>query len=220
MATTPCISCYEDVHESSSGLLHPFQCQHSICGNCLQGLIKVKLSEMEPLTCPMPTCCKPARLNDLSYLHARLKFNAVRKKASLSPEWIPCKRPDCEGGRLKPIASSRTRYTCELCNYNQCWKCKEDHNQFISCEEYRELKDQDDPLYLSKKNNLIKDCPRCKIPISKAEGCLHMTCPQCKHEFNWETLKPWKGSDWYRLQNGNSIDRTEDTGREQSRAIR
>ena len=228
LASTSCLICNDDAQSCSSTMLHPFSCSHSLCNQCLQDLIKLRSNEIAPLTCPIPSCTKPAKLEDLlanqlisDFLHARFNFAIVRKAASLSPGWMPCKTPNCEGGCIKPKKSRTTRYTCELCNHNQCMNCKEDHNQFTTCAEYQEMKDHiDDPLYLSRKKNLVKDCPNCKVPISKAEGCLHMTCGHCKHEFNWETLKPWKGSDWYRLQNGNNIDSGVDTGREESQLIR
>lgn len=36
-----------------------------------------------------------------------------------------------------------------------------------------------------------KPCPRCHAPIEKNEGCLHMTCTRCTHEFYWCCLRPW-----------------------------
>ncbi|XP_031559595.1 ankyrin repeat and IBR domain-containing protein 1-like [Actinia tenebrosa] len=37
-----------------------------------------------------------------------------------------------------------------------------------------------------------KPCPNCKSPIQKTEGCNHMKCSKCKHEFCWVCLELWK----------------------------
>lgn len=37
-----------------------------------------------------------------------------------------------------------------------------------------------------------KCCPNCKSPIQKNEGCNHMKCTKCKHEFCWVCLEQWK----------------------------
>ena len=42
------------------------------------------------------------------------------------------------------------------------------------------------------KNN-TKPCPNCKAPIEKNQGCMHMTCRTCKHEFCWLCLSNYRG---------------------------
>ena len=36
-----------------------------------------------------------------------------------------------------------------------------------------------------------KKCPRCQTPIEKDEGCNHMACRKCRHEFCWICMKDW-----------------------------
>jgi hypothetical protein len=36
-----------------------------------------------------------------------------------------------------------------------------------------------------------KRCPRCTSPIEKDEGCNHMSCRKCRHEFCWICMQDW-----------------------------
>lgn len=37
-----------------------------------------------------------------------------------------------------------------------------------------------------------KKCPKCTVDIEKNQGCMHMTCRSCKHEFCWICSGDWK----------------------------
>ncbi|XP_072034933.1 ankyrin repeat and IBR domain-containing protein 1-like [Amphiura filiformis] len=88
-----------------------------------------------------------------------------------------------------------------------CWNCSGDPHEPCSCENWKrwqekvaEVKPEDlsslDVETESASNYLwlvtnSKPCPKCGSPIQKNEGCNHMKCTKCKHDFCWVCLEPW-----------------------------
>jgi hypothetical protein len=44
------------------------------------------------------------------------------------------------------------------------------------------------------KNNDVKPCPGCKMPIEKVMGCHHVTCTVCSTHLCWVCLMPFHDS--------------------------
>ncbi|XP_054939489.1 E3 ubiquitin-protein ligase parkin-like, partial [Physeter macrocephalus] len=48
-----------------------------------------------------------------------------------------------------------------------------------------------------------KPCPRCRVPVEKHGGCMHMKCPQpqCQLEWCWNCGREWNracmGDHWF-----------------------
>ncbi|APA11672.1 hypothetical protein sscle_08g064420 [Sclerotinia sclerotiorum 1980 UF-70] len=55
-------------------------------------------------------------------------------------------------------------------------------NQYNTRERER-LQQEEASLQLMEK--ATKQCPQCQVRIEKNDGCDHMTCRSCKHEFCW-----------------------------------
>lgn len=87
-----------------------------------------------------------------------------------------------------------------------CWKCSMDPHEPCSCELWCKWKDvvisnmsEEDRARIAGEAQAnaqwimknTKPCPNCKSPIQKDEGCNHMTCKTCKHDFCWVCLDPW-----------------------------
>ena len=104
--------------------------------------------------------------------------------------------------------------TC-LCEHRFCFKCKvspphdpasckmmedwkllidkyigmENHNRTVAGNGDEGTKDLATEAWIRANT---KPCPKCRILIQKNDGCNHMTCKHCSHEFCWICMGPWK----------------------------
>ena len=77
---------------------------------------------------------------------------------------------------------------CSCCEKAFCFGCTKDAHMPIDCDDLTMWTDrigsgEDDTVNWMKINT--KPCPKCKRPIEKNQGCMHMTCSQCRYEFCW-----------------------------------
>lgn len=89
-----------------------------------------------------------------------------------------------------------------------CWECQGEAHEPCSCENWvkwqqkiadvrpEELNGTDEETEMAANCLWLvtnsKPCPNCKSPIQKNEGCNHMKCSKCKHDFCWVCLEQWK----------------------------
>lgn len=87
-----------------------------------------------------------------------------------------------------------------------CWACSLEPHDPCSCEMWAEWKckilqeDKDNAMntFIASGASSVgwvaentKPCPSCKCPIEKNDGCNHMTCSRCRHQFCWVCLGSW-----------------------------
>ena len=88
-----------------------------------------------------------------------------------------------------------------------CWSCSKTAHDPCSCETWAQWEKEVKELLENKKgvqmaSNMISDevwvgehckpCPNCKSPIYKDDGCNHMACYKCDHEFCWACMGQWR----------------------------
>jgi ariadne-1 len=73
-------------------------------------------------------------------------------------------------------------------------QCAEEAHRPVSCDTVSKwiLKNSAESENMNWILAYSKPCPKCKRPIEKNQGCMHMTCtPPCKFEFCWLCLGAW-----------------------------
>jgi len=111
-----------------------------------------------------------------------------------------CPAPNCKY-ILECTSTSETNDVECSCGYRSCFECKEVAHAPCSCKQlkkWNELKESKDANATGHTASMwitanTKKCPNCKVNIEKNQGCMHMTCRQCRHEFCWLCKGNWKG---------------------------
>jgi len=110
-----------------------------------------------------------------------------------NPEFIWCAH-GCGSGQLNEGGSMNNTVQCIHCQKLTCFTHRCPWHDGMTCEEY------DMPRIYGQEhasdrwiNVNTKICPKCHSHIEKNDGCDHMTCFKCKHEFCWECLAAYSG---------------------------
>ena len=79
------------------------------------------------------------------------------------------------------------------CGSDFCFTCREEAHRPVGCDTVRKwlVKNSAESENLNWILANTKQCPKCKRPIEKNQGCMHMTCTQCRFEFCWLCVGAW-----------------------------
>ncbi|KAG9096311.1 hypothetical protein FS749_008757 [Ceratobasidium sp. UAMH 11750] len=185
-----CGICFETFH---AGALAPMDgCDHPYCRECMREYVQSKLeSRTFPILCPTCHSIKGGAtqgtvgqglIETIGLTEQQYAIYVELSLASLST-MVHCRK--CQRAAFvmrADLDSQESTITCPLpdCSHKWCKNC----NLSIegegghSCDGTSELK-----KLMAEEG--WKDCPGCKTPISKNEGCYHMTCgtPGCNCHF-------------------------------------
>jgi ariadne-1 len=125
-----------------------------------------------------------------------MKYKEYFKKSFIEinrlTKWCPS--PGCTYAVEYP-SMKQTDIVCVGCNGDWCFKCLKKAHRPIHCDLLAKWLNRidagnDDTEVWLKLNT--KHCPKCKVAIQKNQGCMHMTCRQCKYEFCWLCLGDYR----------------------------
>uniref|UniRef100_A0A1D1XVN8 RNA helicase n=1 Tax=Anthurium amnicola TaxID=1678845 RepID=A0A1D1XVN8_9ARAE len=193
-----CLCELEEAHQLES-------CGHVFCRGCLieQFESAIRSRDGFPLCCSQEGCRSPILLTDLRSLLLNDKLEELFR-ASLtayvafsSGTYRFCPSPDCPGVyRVADSDAAAGLYVCGACTIETCTKCHLEYHPWVSCEKYREFKENPDTSLeewrMGKYN--VKDCPACGHTIEKTDGCNHVEC-RCGKHICWECLEQFENSD-------------------------
>ncbi|KAH3760636.1 ubiquitin-conjugating enzyme E2-binding protein 1 [Pelomyxa schiedti] len=178
-------------------------CKHFYCYDCWASHLRTKLEDGP--TCIFTTCMAPnckitvdisafqKFLNQTDYQRYQWFFLKAfidnNKKAVWCSNPQSCKWAIYYAGDSVPKPLD---LTC-LCGWRMCFHCREEMHSPATCDNLSEWKKKggSDATIANWLREHTKACPKCNAFIEKNEGCMHMTCIACKHEFCWMCKAPW-----------------------------
>jgi hypothetical protein len=209
--TRECIVCMTEKFLDEFEGIYGDSCVHierTVCNSCVyentKCLVEDSMIYYGDITCPEVNCHGIFDYNGIRQILLFIgKNNALFEQydqhliyLSLQqmPDFIWCAY-ECGSGQLYDLGgSANPAVTCVKCNRCTCFKHRVIWHTDMSCDQYDLLKNQPSETDANNKwlELFTKQCPQCRWHIQKNEGCDHMTCRICKHEFCWECFVDYK----------------------------
>ncbi|KAK6923797.1 Helicase-associated domain [Dillenia turbinata] len=180
-------------------------CGHVFCRVCLleQCESSIKSQDSFPICCASEKCRVPIFLTDFRSLLPGDKLEEVFRSAlgafiaRSEGTFRFCPSPDCPSVyKVADSGAAGEPFFCGACHVETCTRCHLECHPYLSCEKYREFKDDPDSSlkdWCKDKDN-VRDCPVCGHVIEKIDGCNHIEC-RCGRHICWVCLDYFKTSD-------------------------
>ncbi|XP_042003930.1 probable E3 ubiquitin-protein ligase ARI8 isoform X1 [Salvia splendens] len=176
-------------------------CGHPFCILCWQGYIRTSINDGPGclnLRCPDPTCSAAVghdMVNELASKDDEKKYIRYFLRSFIEDnrktKWCPA--PGCDYAVDFTVGGGNFDVTCH-CAHSFCWNCVEEAHRPVDCGTVSKwiMKNSAESENMNWILANSKPCPKCKRPIEKNQGCMHITCtPPCKFEFCWLCLGAW-----------------------------
>lgn len=197
-----CQICYEDVDKMLA-----MPCGHAFCYDCWYEFAINCINEGPACvntTCPEASCREIVTEDEINEALAnnpaeRAKYwnFQLRSFVESNPltRWCPgrgCERVACATSPAVMETEGKVA-CCDSCMTHFCLVCGEEPHSPVGCKHLAKWNEK--CRNESETANWIlantKSCPKCVSRIEKNQGCNHMTCQRCKHEFCWICMGDW-----------------------------
>jgi len=197
-----CPICYDEMEE---GNMMTMPCGCEFCMDCWHDYCVNAIAQEGPScvysTCPEATCTEilteiemekaaPDHLQQFQTFQLR---NFV--ESNTLTRWCPgvgCERIACAPTALAMEQEGNVAH-CDGCCTSFCLICGEEPHAPTGCKDLARWNEK--CRNESETANWIlantKSCPKCASRIEKNQGCNHITCQRCKHEFCWICSGDW-----------------------------
>jgi len=135
-----------------------------------------------------------ARVHDLNARFATTSHITRQVKTNASEYNVPCSTPQCRGFVSKDIPK------CACCSQSTCYRCHQTvaiptpGHPAIATPSGTDAQEpighvcaEDDVATVQELRRNAKQCPECRVYISKVDGCDQMFCVSCHTAFSWNT---------------------------------
>lgn len=180
-------------------------CSHFFCRLCLVEQCESAIKNLDsfPICCAYQGCKAPILLTDLKSLLSTEKLEELFRAslgafvASSRGTYRFCPSPDCPS--VYRVADPETfgePFVCGACYAETCIKCHLEYHPYLSCEKYKEFKEDPDSSLKQwcKGKEQVKTCPVCGYTVEKIDGCNHVEC-KCGRHVCWVCLEFFSSSD-------------------------
>ena len=186
------------------------ECGHFVCDRCLFGHVRVRImdeGDLSLLVCPAEGCRETIASESveevlredadaLGRYRQLLSHATVTQNSSVS--WCPA--ADCDASLELPAhAHSKSVGVACACGTSFCFSCKASPpHEPASCSAWEHFKGEyESEAHQQERGNQewirrrTTACAGCSCAVERSEGCNHMRCTQCQHEFCFACGAAW-----------------------------
>ncbi|ETV85027.1 hypothetical protein, variant 1 [Aphanomyces astaci] len=177
---------------------YELSCSHVYCYHCIKTYVAKKVDDRkvdaDQLTCPMVECRSAISVVNILQTTTEATFLKYMRFVQQNQfermphgRWCPSASCDAMVDCNPKIAT----FQCSFCKTKGCFKCGNLSHPFRTCHQAMDAQYRDWEARQRRTSNPVKACPSCGVRIWKLDGCAHMTCSKCRHEWCWVCHFRW-----------------------------